>query len=38
MPTYEMTVVMRKLAKPALVSAVKRVAEEIYVGGGYIRK
>ena len=38
MPTYEMTVIMRKLAKPALVSAVKRVAEEIYVGGGYIRK
>ena len=38
MPTYEMTVIMRKLAKPDLVSAVKRVAEEIYVGGGYIRK
>merc|ERR1712062_796398 len=33
-----MTVIMRKLAKPALVSAVKRVAEEIYIGGGYIRK
>ena len=38
MPTYEMTVIMRKLAKPDLVSAVKRVAEEIYLGGGYIRK
>ena len=37
MPTYEMTVIMRKLAQPALVSAVKRVADEIYVGGGYIR-
>ena len=38
MPTYEMTVIMRKLAKPNLVSAVKRVADEIYVNGGYIRK
>ena len=38
MPTYEMTVIMRKMAKPALVSAVKRVADEIYVNGGYIRK
>ena len=38
MPTYELTVIMRKLAQPALVSAVKRVADEIYVNGGYIRK
>ena len=38
MPTYEMTVIMRQLAQPALVSAVKRVADEIYTGGGYIRR
>ena len=38
MPTYEMTMVMRKLSHPALVSAVKRAAEEIYSSGGYIRK
>jgi len=37
MPTYEMTVIMRKMAQPSLVSAVKRVADEVYVGGGYIR-
>jgi len=37
MPTYEMTVIMRKLAQPALVSAVKRAADEVYLGGGYIR-
>ena len=38
MPTYEMTVIMRKMAQPALVSAVKKVADEVYLGGGYIRK
>ena len=32
-----MTVIMRKLAQPALVSAVKRAADEVYLGGGYIR-
>ena len=38
MPTYEMTVIMRKMSHPSLVSAVKKVAEEIYTSGGYIRK
>ena len=32
-----MTVIMKKMAHPNLVSAVKRVAEEIYINGGYIR-
>jgi len=38
MPTYEMTIIMRKMAHPNLVSAVKRAADEIYINGGYIRK
>ena len=32
-----MTVIMRKMTQPSLVSAVKKVAEEIYTSGGYIR-
>ena len=38
MPTYQMTMVMRKMAHPALVQAVKKASEEIYKQGGYIRK
>ena len=32
-----MTLIMRKMAQPSLVQAVKKVAEEIYSQGGYIR-
>ena len=38
MPNYQMTVIVRKLAQPATVAAVRRVAEEVYTSGGYIRK
>jgi len=38
MPTYEMTLIMKKMAHPSLVAAVKRASEEIYINGGYIRK
>jgi len=38
MPSYEMTVILKKMAHPHTVSALKRVAEEIYISGGYIRK
>jgi len=38
MPTYELTLIMKKLAKPALVDSLKRVSQHIYDNGGYIRK
>jgi len=38
MPSYEMTLIMRKMAQPALVQSVKKAADEIYSRGGYVRK
>jgi len=38
MPSYEMTLIMRKMAQPSLVQSVKKAADEIYSRGGYIRK
>ena len=37
MPTYEVAFIMRKMAHPATVQALKRAAGEIYSSGGYIR-
>lgn len=38
MPTYEVTFLMRKMAHPHLVDALKRTAGHIYSNNGYIRK
>ena len=37
MPAYEISLIMRKMAHPATVGALKKVAGEIYKSGGYIR-
>lgn len=38
MPTYEITFLMRKMAQPLLVDALKRTAGHIYNNNGFIRK
>ncbi|XP_043210979.1 probable 28S ribosomal protein S6, mitochondrial [Amphibalanus amphitrite] len=38
MPTYEISLLLRKMQKPALVQTVKRTAELVMDRGGYIRK
>jgi len=38
MPGYELTLIMRKMARPQLVDSLKRVSQHIYDNGGYIRK
>jgi len=38
MPTYELTLIMKKMARPRLVEALKRAGQQIYTNGGYIRK
>ena len=37
MPSYEVAFIMRKMAHPATVQALKRAAGEVYTSGGYIR-
>eukprot|EP00088_Acartia_fossae_P066774 TRINITY_DN8292_c0_g1_i4.p1 TRINITY_DN8292_c0_g1~~TRINITY_DN8292_c0_g1_i4.p1 ORF type:complete len:152 (-),score=20.78 TRINITY_DN8292_c0_g1_i4:212-667(-) len=37
MPTYELTVIMKKMPRPQLVEALKRVGNCIYDNDGYIR-
>ena len=37
MPTYEVALILRKMAHTATVQALKRTAGEIYSSGGYIR-
>ena len=37
MPTYEVALILRKMAHPATVTALKKVAGEVYTSGGYIR-
>ena len=38
MPTYEVSLIMKKMARPQLVDALKRAATHIYTSGGYIRR
>ena len=37
MPTYEMSLLVRKMGHPATVAALKRAAGEVYSSGGFIR-
>jgi len=38
MPTYELTLIMRKMTRPLLVESLKRAGQHIYDSGGFIRK
>jgi len=38
MPSYELTLIMRNMAHPELVQAIKKASCEIYKSGGYIRQ
>jgi len=38
MPSYELTMILRKMSHPSTVSAIKAAAQEIYSSGGFIRK
>jgi len=38
MPTYEIMLIMKKIARPQLVEALKRTGQHIYDNEGYIRK
>jgi len=38
MPGYEMSLIVRSMARPKIVEAVKRAAGHVYESGGFIRK
>ncbi|XP_063695838.1 small ribosomal subunit protein bS6m [Culicoides brevitarsis] len=38
MPTYELVLIMRQMARPDLVSALKRTSKQIFDHGGFLRK